>query len=277
MIEQVSQIAIEAGQILLNKKNQSLSIFSKDSQGIVTEADRESESFIKKKLFELEPNAFFLGEEESYSKKNKFIEAKQAKLCWHVDPLDGTNNFVSGLDYYAVSIALSLNKEVILGVIYIPEMQKLFYASKDSGSFLKSNGKVITLKAQEKIPRISEGVFGTCLNSLNLYPEKLETFKSINSKARSIRRFGAACIDLCLVAEGRLSGFWEFGLNSWDICAGAIICKEAGLKVNNFQGGSFMAFDCSILCTSSLLVDELTQAVGDKLSKLTVKAPDHYN
>ncbi len=266
MLNQVLKIADEAGALLLEKKKiiKKLKPSYKKNEGLVSEADLQSEELVRTRLSKLTPGYFILGEEDSSVNKQNFQLAKEADWVWHVDPLDGTNNFLNNWDYYAVSIALTYKNELRLGVVYAPEKQEFYFAEKGKGAFLKVPGKAKQqLLAKNHAKKdFDRSFFVTCLNSLGgKNKKKLDVFFKVNNEALSVRRVGAAALDLCLTARGVFDGFWEHGLKPWDINAGALVCKEAGLKVSDFWGEKYHPYTETIVAVQKHLADQLYQLI----------------
>lgn len=222
-------IAIEAAKLAgrIHKKyfQSRLKIKTKSSSfDLVTIADTDSEkavtSFIKRHF----PRHNFLAEENIYRKTS-------SEFTWIIDPLDGTNNFASGLPIFCVSIALSRDEEIIAAVVYDVTRDELFYAQKDKGAFL--NGKHISVSNIDSLNR-------ALLITGFYYSRGKEMLQTLDAMRRfllkrivGLRRLGAAALDLCYIASGRASGFWEFELSPWDFAAGKLIIEEAGGKITN--------------------------------------------
>lgn len=262
MLNKVIEIAKEAGAILLEKKKKlkSLSIQSKETQGLVTEADQSSEDLILKKIKTLTPDYHICSEENFFNKKEIFSKKLLEDFCWYVDPLDGTNNFIAGLDYYAVSIALADKGKLILGVVYAPERDELFYADQGGAFFEKAEQKIKLQIDQNKT--LDQSLLLTCLSTLSCNKHKLEHLFELNKKAMSIRRFGAAALDLCHVAKGTVGGFWDQGLKPWDLNAGAFICKQAGAKVSDYNNLDFNPLSSSIIVGNELINSAISNTLG---------------
>ncbi len=212
--------AKEAGRIHKKYFNKDLKVTTKGSSfELLTIADTESEKKIVKIIRDYFPNHNILAEENKYKNYN-------SKYTWIIDPLDGTSNFSFGLPIFCVSIAFVQDKEVVCGVIYDVTRDELFYAEKNRGAFL--NGKKIRVNKSQKL---SSSILITGFY-YNRGKEMLETIDNIKKfllkRIIGIRRLGAAALDLCYVACGRASGFWEFELNPWDFAAGKLILEEAG-------------------------------------------------
>jgi myo-inositol-1(or 4)-monophosphatase len=192
----------------------------------VTEIDKVSEQLIISSIKKYFPSHEILAEE---SGKNKNTNTYR----WLIDPLDGTTNFIHGNPHCSISIALQKEEQIILGLIYDPFRDELYYAEKGKGAYV--NNKRIYVSKQEKLSSclIATGFPFKCRHLLDQYWYVLsEIFMGISG----IRRTGSAALDLAYVACGRFDGFWELKLSPWDVAAGAIIIEEAGGKITDFEG-----------------------------------------
>lgn len=223
----------------------------KGKQNLVTYVDRASESMLVEGLGKLLPGANVLAEESEYP-----ITGSQ--YTWIIDPLDGTTNFIHGLPIYSISIALMKDTQLQIGVVYDIPRKECFYAWQGSEAYL--NGKVI---------RVSQT---TTLSSALLvtgFPYKLEgkldryleIFKELIGKSRGVRRLGSAAIDLCYVAAGRMEGFYEYGLNPWDVAAGALILNQAGGKVTDFHGMDHYLHGKELIATNGWVHGQLQEII----------------
>ncbi|MCB0393631.1 MAG: inositol monophosphatase, partial [Bdellovibrionales bacterium] len=234
---------VESRKVLLSYFGKLKSVEEKPRAGLVSEADKESESLLKSHFSKNTPDFDFLGEEEGLSEARA---GKKSRGRWICDPLDGTTNYVHGLPFFCTSIGLELDGELVLGVIDVPCLDQQFTAIRGSGAFL--NG--------EKIKTSSRTRLEECLlvTGFSYRPEDLEaqvnTFIPILKQARGIRRLGAAALDLCYVASGVFDGFWEQHLNPWDLAAGAVIVSEAGGIVTDFSGKQIQPLGTEIVAAS---------------------------
>lgn len=220
--------AKEAGSIHKKYFQTDLDIEVKSSSfDLVTVADLESEKAIVSKIKKRFPQHNFLAEESKYEKTD-------SEFKWIIDPLDGTNNFASGLPIFCSSIALAKNDELILGVIYDVTRDELFYAQKGQGAFL--NEKRISVSNTSNLEQ-SLLITGFYYDRGNQMLDTIDNIrKFLLKRIRGLRRLGSAALDLCYVACGRVSGFWEFELNPWDFAAAALIIKEAGGSITDRSG-----------------------------------------
>lgn len=213
------KLAKKVGGIQKEKFKENFKIRTKSTDSdLVTEVDYLCEEIIREKIEEKFPDHNILGEEGGKAEKN-------SDYTWIVDPLDGTNNYAIGYPVYAVSIALQFKDEIILGVIYLPERDELYYAVKDRGAFLAEKKLRIS---EENYLRNSTIVTGFPYDKANSHIDNLIPFKKIVKQARGVRRSGSAAFDLVCVAAGILEAVWEFKLSEWDTAAGKIMIEEAG-------------------------------------------------
>jgi myo-inositol-1(or 4)-monophosphatase len=232
-IPAMSDMAREAGALLMTYFQQNLKIEYKGDADLVTAADRASEKLIRERIAALWPSHDVLGEEQGLTDQG-------SEYRWYVDPLDGTTNFAHGFPVFCVSIALEHSvrgnsPRRIAAVIYDPTRDELFSAELGKGSLL--NGKEIRVSQTAKL--------GECLLATGFPSHKrhknpnIYFYHQITLKTHGVRRAGSAALDLCNLASGRFDGFWEFNLNPWDTAAGVLIVEEAGGKVSRFDGSPF--------------------------------------
>ena len=264
--------------LLKQKKISSLKITSKKLQGMVSNADVESEALIVAGIKKKYPDHFILAEETAYKEymgqmdRYKFLKEKE--WVWIIDPLDGTNNFLNGLDYYGVCISLVHFGEPIVGVVLRPTNGECFYAVKSKGTKLinfsnnfKKKSKPISLKKLIIKKTLAESllVTGFATEKGPIFDEEFELFKYMMGKGRGIRRMGSAALDLCYVASGMFDCFWEKGLAAWDVSAAGLICLEAGVLVTDYQGQKFHPFKETILAARPPLHKEILSLFRSRL------------
>ncbi len=225
-----SRIAIltarKAGLLLRKKLAQKRRVTYKGAVNLVTEMDWASEKVIVSTLNRRFPNHGFLAEEKAARKG-------VSPFRWIIDPLDGTTNYAHGFPIFCVSIALEKENELILGVVYDPMRQELFFAEKGKGARL--NGKRILVSSTRQLSR-SLLATGFPYDLRESPVNNFDHFKNFGLRVHAVRRTGAAALDLCYVAAGRFDGFWEMKLGPWDLAAGSLIIREAGGKVTDFSG-----------------------------------------
>jgi myo-inositol-1(or 4)-monophosphatase len=228
MLNIAIRAAHRAGDFIVRKINKlpDLQVEVKARNDFVSEVDREAEARIIEDLLKSYPDHGIVAEESGK------IEG-EGEYRWIIDPLDGTTNYLHGFPQYAVSIACEHRGRLAHGVIYDPFKQELFAASRGDGATL--NNRRIRVS---KIKSVEGALIGTGFpfkNPADL-DEFLQLFSAFFKSASDMRRAGSAALDLAYVAAGRLDGFWESGLNAWDMAAGALIVREAGGIVTDYQG-----------------------------------------
>lgn len=207
------------------------------SSDLVTEVDKGSERLIRKLIHTHFPQHSFLGEEGvepgSDASRQALQDERDAEYLWIVDPIDGTTNFVHGFPFFCVSIALAYKGEVIVGVIYDPVRDELFIAEKGKGAYVHGKRLAISEESTLAASLIATGFPPDMRGAL---PLNLKGIQHLAPQVRNIRVAGSAALHLAYLAAGRLSGFWEINLNSWDLAAGALIVQEAGGTVTDDMG-----------------------------------------
>jgi myo-inositol-1(or 4)-monophosphatase len=217
----------------------------------VTEVDKACEEEIVREIKRYYPEHSFLCEEGGAS--------GESEVVWVIDPLDGTSNYLHGIPHFAVSIAQQVNGRTEHAVVYDPMRDEMFTASRGSGAYL--NQKRIRVSARSGL---DSAVLATAFpfrqrNQLQSYAR---VFQAILSKIEDFRRAGTASLDLAWVAAGRLDGFFELGLKPWDVAAGALIVREAGGVVIDWDGGDKVEDAGSILAAPFKLITPLRQIVS---------------
>ena len=198
---------------------ENLQVSSKGAGDFVSRADIAAEQIVRDALMEARPNYGWVGEE------SEAVEGKDPTRRWIVDPLDGTTNFLHGMPHWAVSIALEHKGEIVAAVIFDPAKDEMFVAEKGQGAWLNDT----RMRVSDRRNMI-ECVFATGLpfGGRSELPETLRDLARLLPMTAGVRRWGAAALDLAYVAAGRYEGFWERGLNVWDVAAGILLVREAG-------------------------------------------------
>jgi len=254
LLPAVQEIAFQAGAFIREERRQ----FSyerveiKGLNDLVSHVDKGAEQMIVDGLQRLLPEAGFIVEENTKSETRAYN--------WIVDPLDGTTNFVHGIPSYAVSIALEQAGRVVLGVVYEVSRDECFTAVEDGGAFL--NGKAISVSERALM---SESLVATGFPIYNFsrIESYLKTLEWCMRHTHGVRRIGAAAVDLCYLACGRVDVFFEYNLNAWDVAAGALIVKEAGGTVSDFKGEGNWLFGKEMVATNTLLKKEFTSVIQE--------------
>ena len=218
---------------------------------LVTEADHASEKAIFEVIKSKFPDHQILAEESG-----ELVQDSTYK--WIIDPIDGTVNFAHGIPLNCVSIGIEHNNEMILGCVYNPHMNELFFAEKGKGATL--NDKPIHVSTQDKAINACL-VTGFPYTYINMPNGPLEIFERFIRKGVPVRRLGSAAIDLCWVAAGRFDGFYEHKLEAWDSAAGYLIVEEAGGKVTDFEGNKFSPYQHRILATNGKIHEEMLEVI----------------
>ena len=233
------------------------------SHDLVTEVDKGSERLIKNLVMTHFPHHSFLGEEgvepgpEASSRALENI--RDAEYLWIVDPIDGTTNFVHGFPYFCVSIALAHNGEVIVGVVYDPMKDELFVAEKGKGAYV--HGKRMQVSKEDTL-RGSLVATGLPADHHYALPLNLKGIQAVAPQVRNLRIAGSAALHLAYVASGRLSGFWEIGLNSWDLAAGSLLVQESGGVVSHVSGKPYDLGVRNVVASNGLIQEELIAALS---------------
>ncbi len=250
---QTTEIAAKAGKYIAGERNnfKKGDIETKGIHDFVSYVDRHSEQLIIKKLYDLLPEATFLAEE-------KFSESEHSDLMWIIDPLDGTTNFIHGLPLFTVSIALLHKKQLVLGVIYEPNLNECYYAWKNGGAWMNGNRIEVSKTLSMSNSLLATGFPYYDYNHLDAF---FEFLKFTVEETRGLRRLGSAALDLAWVACGRFEGFYEYGLRPWDVAAGACIVNEAGGKITDFLNTENYLFGGEIIATNSFIHDQLCNEI----------------
>jgi len=249
------EIARSVGKFMAEERKgfDSSMIESKGLHDLVSYVDKESEKRIIEQLSKLLPESGFVAEEGTSSKHGE-------RYNWVIDPLDGTTNYIQGVPIYAVSIGLLDGDELVVGVVYEVGLDECFYAWKEGGAYM--NGEPIRVSERDDIHDALLAT-GFPYSNFDQLDEYLALLKWTMTNARGVRRLGSAATDLAYVACGRFDSFWEYDLKPWDVAAGALIVKEAGGVVTDFNGGSNYIFGGEIIASNTLLGDLMLEKVGN--------------
>jgi myo-inositol-1(or 4)-monophosphatase len=221
-----AEIAREAGALLATYFERHIGFELKGEHDLVTEADRASERLVIDRLRSHFPTHSIVAEEGG-------AHQGSSEYCWYVDPLDGTTNFAHGFPMYNVTMGLERAGELIAGVIFDPMRNEMFCAERSAGAYL--NYRRIHVS---KVARLEDSLVATGFPSLKRHLNiNVHFYYQLAMITHGVRRAGSAALDLAYVASGRLDGFWEFGLNPWDMAAGLLLITEAGGKCSDMYGG----------------------------------------
>ena len=243
--------AKESGAIQKSWLHKDKEIELKGEINLVTAVDRRCEERIVQIVRGNFPDHAILTEEAVLPKR-------RSPYRWIIDPLDGTTNYAHGYPCFATSIALELEGEIILGVVYDPMLDEVFTAKKGEGAFL--NGERIVVSSTK---RLLEALLSTGFpyDLRESSENNLNHFNHFMMEARAIRRDGSAALDLCYVAMGRVDGFWELKLNAWDVAAGKLLVEEAGGLVSDFSNRPLDIYGQEILATNGKIHQEMLEVL----------------
>ncbi|MBA3679648.1 MAG: inositol monophosphatase [Bacteroidetes bacterium] len=258
ILPKVIATAKKAG-AFIRKERESFSSDRVEIKGLndlVSYVDKTSEEIIVKELHEIFSQAGFIVEENTLSGKKEYN--------WIVDPLDGTTNFVHGVTCYAVSIALEFKGEIILGVVYEVSRDECFYAAKNGGAFL--NEKPIKVSTNKTLNDCLIATGFPIYNFERIQPY-LKTLEYLMRNTHGIRRIGAAAADLCYLACGRVDAFFEYNLNAWDVAAGALIVRESGGKVTDFNIGNNWLFGKELIASNISVFESFSREIRQNFNE----------
>jgi myo-inositol-1(or 4)-monophosphatase len=243
-------ITKRAGKILKDGFGTNFKIDNKEGiNNLVTEYDKKAEDFIIGEIRSKYPDHAILAEESGASNETHSYR-------WIIDPLDGTVNFANNLPVFSVSIALEKDGEVILGCVYQPVLDEVFYAEKDKGAFM--NEKKINVSTKDDI-KSAFLVTGFPYNIIENPRGAIDHFVKIIGAGIPVRRLGSAALDLSYVACGRFDAFWEVFLHPWDVAAGMIILKEAGGKITNYDGSDYTFEGETVIASNGLIHQDIIE------------------
>lgn len=230
---------------------ENLQVSTKGPGDFVSKADFAAEAILKEELLGARPTYGWVAEESNE------IEGQDPTRRWIVDPLDGTTNFLHGMPHWAVSIALEHKGEIVAGVVFDAAKDEMFYAEKGQGAWLNQSQRLRVSGRSS----MNEAVFGAGLpfGGRSELPATLQDMARLLPQCAGVRRWGAASLDLAYVAAGRYDGYWERGVNEWDIAAGLCIVREAG------------GFVMPVTETRRIFEDRSVIACNDPLSSAFVK------
>jgi myo-inositol-1(or 4)-monophosphatase len=233
---------------------ENLQVSRKGPGDFVTAADRKAEQVLREALTKARPGYGFVLEEGGV------VEGPDKTHVWHVDPLDGTTNFMHGQPHFAISVGLEREGQMVAGVIYDPAKDEMFIAEKGQGAYL--NNRRIRVAARRELPDALIGC-GIPFVGRGNHPQFLKELAQVMGVTAGVRRGGSAALDMAYVACGRLDAYWERYVNSYDIAAGLVLVREAGGYSSNADGGA------EILAAGSVCVGNeiLHRALLDLLKK----------
>jgi len=251
----------EAFEYRQTRSAKSSNVEFKDRLDLVTETDKACEQIAYDMLISKYPSHLFLGEESVASGQKYELRDEPT---WIIDPIDGTTNFVHGVPFTCISIALAIQKEVVLGVVFNPILNELFEAVKNKGALL--NGNPIHSSSHDQLHHLLVATGFPTDRTKEKVEYIVQNLKSILFHVRDIRRLGSAALDICGVACGRLDAYFEFHIHAWDIAAGVLILQEASGIAIDPSGKPLDLMSGKVLCCNS-------QHMANELVKVMLPIP----
>ncbi|GIM45370.1 inositol monophosphatase [Collibacillus ludicampi] len=260
LYESALEYAKQAGRLVLEHMGNTGRIEQKkNASDLVTEVDRMSEMLLRNQIQQEYPGHWILSEEDScQANAYEIFKRQKSGYGWIIDPIDGTTNFIHGIPHFSISIGIVKDGKPIIGIVYNPVTNELYTARKSKGAYL--NGKLIRVG---KELQLAEAVLATGFhaNDWNSGSRLVRQIDQIAGKSRNVRIIGAASLDLCWIASGKLTGLWHEGLNPWDTAAGILILTEAGGCVTDKEGNPYRLYHDSLVASNSLIHKEFLETI----------------
>ncbi len=259
IINVMVQAAMKAGRSLSRDfgEVQNLQVSLKGPGDYVSQADRKAEDIIFAELAKARPGYGFLMEERGA------VSGDDDQHRWIVDPLDGTTNFLHGIPFFSISIALERQGQLVAAVVYNPAMDELYTAERGGGAFM--NDRRLRVAARTKL---SDAVIGCGVPHLGRghHGNFLVELRNVMGEVAGIRRMGSAALDLAYVAAGRMDGYWETNLSAWDIAAGVLLVREAGGFASEPNGGQDMLESGNVVAGNEVIHRALVKTLSKPVS-----------
>jgi myo-inositol-1(or 4)-monophosphatase len=249
--------AIKAGRSLKRDfgEVENLQVSVKGPGDFVSAADQRAEKILFEELSKARPGYSFLMEESGA------VEGADKSHTWHIDPLDGTANFLHGVPQFAISVGLEREGQLVAGVVYNPATDDMFIAEKGQGAYHNNRRMRVAARRTLAESMIACGI--PPLAAAAGHPRLKLELAAVMARAGNVRRFGAAALDLAFVAAGRFDAYWERGIKPWDIAAGIVLVREAGGYVSDLSGGADM-LNRSEICVGNETIHRLLSDVLKK-------------
>jgi myo-inositol-1(or 4)-monophosphatase len=253
----MTSAAIKAGRGLKRDLGEieNLQVSSKGPGDFVSLADKRAEKVLYEELSKARPGYGFIMEESGR------VEGTDKAHTWHIDPLDGTTNFLHAIPLFAISIGLERDGQIVAGVIYNPADDSLFVTEKGQGAW--GNNRRLRVAARTELSQSLIGCGIPHLGKAGEHPRFKAELAAVMTKVVNVRRMGCVAIDLAYVAAGRLDAFWERGLNSWDIAAGTLLIREAGGYVSDADGGDEILAKGSICAGNETIQRQILALINE--------------
>lgn len=260
LYETVISYAEEAGRLIKEHSGNIGKIEQKkNASDLVTAVDKMSEALLRAKIQKNYPEHWILSEEDTgQANSYEAYNSQDSGYGWIIDPIDGTTNFIHGIPHFSVSIGIVKNGEPIIGVVYNPLTDELYAACQSYGAYL--NGQVINAVKESSLAGavLATGFQATDWKTGSRVVRQID---QVAGKCRNVRMFGAASLDLCWVASGKITGFWHEGLNPWDTAAGILILQEAGGYVTDRDGKPYRLDQDSLVASNKFIHDEFLENI----------------
>ena len=256
------ELAGEAGSLVMQGWRGGGAVSHKGRFDLLTEYDLRSERLIRARLQSEFPEHRIVGEEDA--------ETGEGELVWYVDPIDGTTNFAHGHFFFAISLGLQRGTEGLVGVVHAPALGVTWKAARGMGALRNGQSCSVSTRSTLDEALCATGFPYDRWSSPDNNHAELGLFLQ---RARGVRRCGSAAIDLCLVADGTYDIYWEQGLNAWDMCAGALIVREAGGYLSSYEGGQADPRTGKLVATNGLLHDAAIRTIRDARRALPSAGP----
>jgi len=247
---------------------ENLQVSIKGPGDFVTAADKRAEKTLFEELSRARPGYSFIMEEAG------FIKGSDKTHTWHIDPLDGTTNFLHGLPIFAISIGLERDGQLVAGLVYNPATDDLYIAERGQGAYLNNTRLRVAARRDLADALITCGI--PPLNRAAEHTRFQSELAEVMRRAGNVRRLGSAALDMCFVAAGRCDAYWERGIKTWDMAAGIVLVREAGGFISDADGGPEMMANGTICCGNEFihrrLLDLLRTAEAAKHAPLAKAA-----
>lgn len=261
-LSDLTTLARQAGEILRADYGKHHQIEYKGRINLVTEVDRQSETFLLDEIHRRFPGHEIFAEETGHTQGAD-------GWCWYIDPLDGTTNFAHDYPLFAVSLALARHGQVVLAAVYNPMTHECYAAERGQGAWLNDERR---LRVSD-VDQLVNGLLATGVpydvsadNYVSLY-----TYCRFSIRSQGVRRFGATSLALCDLAAGRLDGYWHYSTGSWDVAAGSLIAEEAGAVISNIDGTPLsLTPPCSIAAANPLLHPRMLAVFNEPRGKFEI-------
>ncbi|HEX3183141.1 MAG TPA: inositol monophosphatase family protein [Beijerinckiaceae bacterium] len=224
---------------------ENLQVSIKGPGDFVTAADKRAEKTLFEELSRARPGYSFIMEEAG------FIEGSDKTHTWHIDPLDGTTNFLHGLPIFAISIGLERDGQLVAGLVYNPATDDLYIAERGQGAYLNNTRLRVAARRDLADALITCGI--PPLNRAAEHARFQSELAEVMRRAGNVRRLGSAALDMCFVAAGRCDAYWERGIKTWDMAAGIVLVREAGGFISDADGGPEMMANGTICCGNEFI------------------------